>query len=83
MKKRAKKLVLAKETMRNLDVRPLRAAAGGWTTPLDGCTNTTAGCPYTANGTCDCGYTTGMETAVCNSNQVACPITAGETCLAC
>ncbi|HTG32941.1 MAG TPA: hypothetical protein VLB76_08405 [Thermoanaerobaculia bacterium] len=59
MKKQMKKLVLTKETVRNLNIEPGRIA-GGFSDPLDGCTNSTAGCPYTAQVLCasaSCDYT--------------------------
>lgn len=72
MKKKTKKLVLSKET-----VRTLAGVLGGDSHD----TASTNGCPYTADASCGCGYS-GEWSCVCQSNQFACPITA-NTCVGC
>lgn len=72
MRKRAKKLSLHRETLRNLQAGDLRRAAGGGETfeidttcaCTDGCGTGTNGC----SGTCTCG---------CGGSQTAC--TTGQT----
>ncbi len=78
MKKKTKKLVLAKETVRTLAGPGLAGVLGAAFT--DGCTESTNGCPHTADITCNpsasCGWT-----CACQSNQAACPGSlCGNTC---
>jgi hypothetical protein len=80
MKKKVKKLVLAKETLRSLDTPGLRRAAGA--TALQ--TNCVTACTQPADtqscGSCvGCNGASGDWTCGCVSNQVACAPT-GNTC---
>ena len=57
MKKTAKKLMLAKETVQKLDNPGLGKVAGG--------------------------YSTDWWTCLCESNEMACPLTRMESCISC
>jgi hypothetical protein len=75
MKKTVKKLVLAKETVRNLSLGRGHVAGGAFT---DNCSNT---CPYTVGFTCPCGSGQ-LSCEICESNNGAiCPGSlCGNTC---
>jgi hypothetical protein len=76
MKKRTKKLKLAKETVRNLSLGRGHVAGGAFT---DNCSNT---CPYTEGVTCTCASCGQESYAVCESrNGAICPGSlCGNTC---
>ena len=80
MKKRSvKKLTLAKETVRHLNVEKSHVAGGVQT---ESCNCETY---YSCNTVCQSCYCSASceWTCTCNSNVFACPITAGDTCIGC
>jgi hypothetical protein len=71
MKKKTKKLVLARETVRNLDLVRHRVAGGGYTDYDSPCTQTCNGCsPYTFDHTCTTPDYTAEFSCNCNNTVI-------------